>query len=164
MSDLEFPALVSEEQAWASVKAKAAGFEPENAALIYHPFAGFVHGMRLPRSKEESQVHTLVDRLTGKTFITDPWPKMRQASQKHAQVQDPRWNSVNFEDARLRSRRLVSTASLRKMKLGHNSKIREIVSYERIWKPNWLLSGRLGSQKIQVLVDGMNGGYYVVGC
>lgn len=164
MTELELPPLLSEEQAWAALKAKAAGIEPESATLTYHPFAGFVHGMRLPRSKSESQVHTLVDRLTGKTFITDPWPALRPVSQKHAQVQDPHWNSVDFEEARMRSRKLVSTASLRKMKLGHNSRIREIEGHEKIWKPNWLLTGHLGKQKLQVLVDGMNGGYYVVGC
>ena len=164
MIEVEFPALLTREQASASVRAKAATFEVDSATLSYPPFAGFVHAMALPRTMEESRIHTLVDRLTGKTFITDPWPELRQAGAGSGRVEDPLWNSISFEDARLRSRRLVATASLRKMKLGHNSRIREIQSHEKIWKPNWLLAGRLGDQELKVLVDGMNGGYYVVGC
>lgn len=164
MIEAEFPALLTREQASAAVRAKAAAFEVESASLSFHPFAGFIHSMTLPRTRAESTIHTLVDRLTGKTFITDPWPELRHTASGQGRVDDPRWNSISFENARMRSRHLVATASLRKMKLGHNSRIREIHSYEMIWKPNWLLVGKLGDQELKVLVDGMNGGYYVVGC
>lgn len=167
MGAVHFAARLSEEQAWEGVSKKAPGIRQLGAELSHHPFSGFVHGYRTAsRWAGESRIHTLVDRLTGKTFITDPWPPLLAAEGEPAavgHVADPGWNTIGFEAARQRSGRLVSTAIMRKNKLGRDAGIREVASHELIWKPNWLLEAALGDRKLRILVDGMNGGYYVVG-
>src|SRR5690606_18866848 len=80
-----------------------------------------------------------------------------------SKVSDPNWNTITYEEARNRATRIICAARLRRFRLAQHCDLEELESYELIWKPNWLLTGTIGTQKFKILVDGLNGGYYVVG-
>lgn len=168
MSALEFAPTVTADQAWALVQAKAPGLRRGGEQLRHHPFAGFVHTFAVPRFRNplrQERMNTLVDRYTGKAFITDPWPALAApdpAARRH-EVNDPGWNSTSFATARRRAARLVGTVAMRHLRLAQNPRVREEESHELVWKPNWLLTGELQDRQVRILVDALSGGYYVVG-
>lgn len=164
----QFTATVSADQAWAAVQAKAPRLARVGESLSYHPFAGFEHVFSVPRFRNplrRERVNTLVDRYTGKAFITGPWSMLEpiRIGDERARVSDPGWNSTSFETARVQASRLVGTVAMRHLRLAQNPRLEETVSHELLWKPNWLLTGQLHDRTIRVLVDALNGGYYVVG-
>ena len=155
-------------QAAAVVRAKAPAFRSTAARLRWHPFAGFVYRVEHPLIRltgRPQRAYTLVDRLSGSAALTDPWPPLGELTeeQRGECVADPGWNSVDLDEARFRAKRLVATATMRRNRLSRAAEITEIGAYETLWKPNWLLTGRLGDRELTVLVDGLSGGYYVVG-
>lgn len=165
---LQFTATVSADQAWAVIQAKTPRLLRVGESLSYHPFAGFEHAFSVPRFRNalrRERVNTLVDRYTGKAFITGPWSMLQpiQIGDEWGRVSDPGWNSTSFETARTRASRLVGTVAMRHLRLAQNPRLEETESHELLWKPNWLLTGQLQDQKIRILVDALNGGYYVVG-
>lgn len=169
MSRLEFSPTVTADQAWTVVRAKAPGLMRGTEELRYHPFSGFVHSFVVPKfrnPRRQERLNTLVDRYTGKAFVTDPWPALTLVDEhvRRDEVSDPGWNSTSFETARRRAARLVATIAVRHLRLAGNPQVKETESYELVWKPNWLLSGELHNRPVRILVDGLNGGYYVVGC
>lgn len=121
---------------------------------------------RAGNPRRQERLNTLVDRYTGKAFVTDPWPALTLADEgvRRDEVSDPGWNSTSFETARRRAARLVATIAVRHLRLAGNPHVKETESHELVWKPNWLLSGELHNRPVRILVDGLNGGYYVVGC
>lgn len=164
----QFTATVSADQAWATIHAKAPRLQRVAESLSYHPFAGFEHTFSVPRFRNplrREKVNTLVDRYTGKAFITGPWSKLQpiRNDDEGARVRDPGWNSTSFEAARMRASRLVGTVAMRHLRLAQNPRLEETESHELLWKPNWLLTGQLHDRTIRVLVDALNGDYYVVG-
>lgn len=168
MSGLEFPSAVTADQAWAVVQAKAPGLVRGAEQLRYHPFSGFVHTFVVPRFRNplgQERMNTLVDYYTGKAFITDPWPALTtvDAGVCRSEVSDPGWNSTSFDTARRRAARLVGTVAIRHLRLAQNPRLEETESHELVWKPNWLLTGQLQNRPVRILVDALNGGYYVVG-
>lgn len=168
MSGVKFAPAVTADQAWNVVRAKAPGLVRGAEELQYHPFSGFVHTFAVPKFRNplrQERMNTLVDRYTGKAFITDPWPELEPVAVdavRH-EVSDPGWNSTSFEAARDKAARLVGTVAVRHLRLAQNPRVKEIASHELVWKPNWLLSGQLQKQPLRILVDALNGGYYVVG-
>jgi hypothetical protein len=168
MSALKFSPVVTADQAWTVVRAKAPGLVRGAEELQYHPFSAFVHTFAVPKfrnPRRQERMNTLVDRYTGKAFITDPWPELEPVltDAVRNEVSDPGWNSTSFEAARRKAARLVGTVAVRHLRLAQNPRVKELESHELVWKPNWLLSGQLQNRSIKILVDALNGGYYVVG-
>lgn len=165
---LQFTATLSSDQAWEIAQKKAPLLERVEQTLLYHPFAGFEYAFSVPRLRSKlrrERVNTLVDRYTGKAFITGPWSELQPIAmnEEARRVKDPGWNSTTFETARSKASRLVGTVAMRHLRLAQDPRVEETRSYELLWKPNWLLTGRLQDRTIQILVDGLNGDYYVVG-
>lgn len=166
MKELALAPLVTLEQAFSTVRDRAPDLAGADAELKYHPFAGFVYHLhhRLLGLRRCAAVHTLVDRYTGKAWISDAWPGLlREPLDEGSKVADPQWNTITFEDARERSERLIRTANLRRYRLSGQPRVEEVESREVIWKPNWLLSGVIAGQPVKVLVDGLSSRYYVLG-
>ncbi|HLT91812.1 MAG TPA: hypothetical protein VKZ85_12805 [Woeseiaceae bacterium] len=166
MGQLAFKASVTEEQAWQAIQARAPRISRIRAELRHHPFSGFVHRFYHPvhGASAPARVHTLVDRLTGKAFISEPWSELVEVDEasQGSSVSDPGWNTITFEQARERSLQVIRVAALRRYRLARRHALEELESHELLWKPNWLLTGMLGQQRLRVLVDGLTGSYYVV--
>lgn len=135
--------------------------------LRWHPFSGFEFRLRHPRSpgNQPERAFAIVDRLTGQATLTDPWPELLELGPERAGecVGDPGWNTTDFAEARLRAHRLVATAAMRRNRLAAHASITQVRAVESLWKPNWLLEARFRGARMQVLVDAITGGYYVVG-
>jgi hypothetical protein len=159
--------LVTLNQARGVIQRKAPSLNHIEAELKYHPFAAFAYRLHhsVFKLKRFAHVHTLVDVYTGKAYISDAWPTLidQEPSMPGMEVADPHWNSVTFEQARLRSEKLVRTANLRRYRLSGQPWLEEIACEEIIWKPNWLLTGTIFGQTVRILVDGLTSRYYVVG-
>lgn len=109
-------------------------------------------------------VHTLVDRYSGKAYISDAWTELSRACPEQAsKVSDPQWNTVSFDEARERSAKLVRTANLRRYRLSGQPRLEEVDSVDLIWKPNWLVTCAVDDRTVKVLVDGLTSQYYVLG-
>ena len=167
MDEIGFAPAVSEEEAWSIVQAKAPKLRRSKIELRQHPFSGFIYRFRHPGSKRllEERLHTLVDRFTGSAFITEAWaaPVVLKSLSQESRVSDPHWRSITFEEARQRATEMIRAASLRRYRLMLRRPLEELESYELIWKPNWLLTGTLMDRQLRILVDGLNGSFYVVG-
>ena len=167
LTRVSFPPVLTAEQAWQVVTKKTPGLQPAGQRLRWHPFSGFVFAVRHPLNAGGSpkRAFTLVDRLSGQATLTDPWPQLGELSAAQAGecVPDPGWNSIDADEAALRAHRLVSTAALRRNRLATSAEITVLRAVESLWKPNWLLTGALDGRSLTILVDGINGGYYVVG-
>lgn len=158
---------LTEEDAWEVIEEREPHVCRIGVSLTHHPFSGFVHLVRHPGLPKDadSSIHTLVDRLTGRAYITEAWPLIEHASDAcdFERVTDPGWNTITYEQARENATRLLRTAALRRYRLARFHTVEEQDGFELIWKPNWVLSAVLDNREFKVLVDGLNGGYYVIG-
>lgn len=133
--------------------------------LIYHPYAGVGYvvdrttlGQRRPLS-----VHTMVDLRNGAPAICEAWPELAQGVDD-CEIPGPS-PIVDARTARRQSRHCVLRALLkRKFSLRHPALV-EVDYVSPLYKPNWILDLRINDQdrRVRVLVDGLNGGYHVVG-
>lgn len=162
MSELVLETLVSEQDAGRALRAKAADITIHSARLRHHPFAGFRFHVPQPGGGGK-QAHVLVDYYSGKAFLSDPWRTIAAADAKLDAVADPQWNTIDFQTARERAESLVRTAAMRRARLAWRGGTREVHSVETVWKPNWLVSSSIAGRDYRIMVDGLNGGYFVIG-
>lgn len=162
MTELVLDALVDERDAGRVLRAKAPGLEITQARLRHHPFAGFEFSVPRPGGGI-SRTHVLVDYFSGKGFLSGPWQHAEQAPEEFDPVSDPGWNTIDFETARDRAAALVRTAALRRARLAWRGGVREEHSVQTVWKPNWVMDVALAGNAYQIMVDGVNGGYFIVG-
>lgn len=162
MPELKLKTIVDAQHAAKILKLKAPDLEVLDARMRHHPFAGFIY--ELPAlSGKKTTAHTLVDYYTGKVFISDQWVEAEPGIDEEVDaVLDPSWNSITFEDARARSKALLSTAALRKARLAWKGGVEEVASVEKVWKPNWILDVKIQKNRYRVMVDGLNGGYFFI--
>lgn len=164
---LALPPQLSAAQAWEVVRERAPGLEAHGERLRWHPFSGFEFRLSHPLNQggAPQRAFAIVDRLTGQATLTDPWPALTELgpAERGDLIEDPGWNSTDFEEAGRRAHRLVATAAMRKHRLATPSQITEVRAIESLSKPNWLLEAKLQGRKLQILVDAITGGYYVVG-
>ncbi|WP_157000557.1 hypothetical protein [Leucobacter komagatae] len=149
------------------VRSRAGDLTQVSERLRWHPFSGFEYRLTHPLTPggAPQRVYAIVDRLTGQATLTDPWPELHEFTSEHERdcVADPGWNTTGFAEAARRARRLVATAAMRRHRLAVTSTVSEVRAVESLWKPNWLLESRLRGHRLQILVDAITGGYYVVG-
>lgn len=164
---LRLPPLVSADRARDIVRRRAPALRQGDISLRFHPFAGFVHHVRNPMfgATHGTRAYTLVDRSTGKVFVTDPWPPLERAAEEDAGLVAPEHPglALSMEQARALAARTVSVAALQKFRLARTSVITVADEHELVWKPNLLLTCHGRSGEIRILVDGLNGNYYVLG-
>ena len=164
---LALPPQYTASDAWQVVRSRAAELKPVSERLRWHPFSGFEYRLAHPLTPggAPQRVFAIVDRLTGQATLTDPWPELGELSpeQERDCVADPGWNTTSFAESGRRAHRLVATAAMRRHRLAVPSTITEMRTVESLWKPNWLLEARLQGRRLQILVDAITGGYYVVG-
>ncbi|WP_279402288.1 hypothetical protein [Arthrobacter sp. JCM 19049] len=162
MNEVVLTTLVDEQDAWRVLKSKAPQLHAGSARLLHHPFAGFQFQVPQPARRQRA-AHVLVDYYSGKAFLSDPWRLEDAAGLDLAKVKDPKWNTIDFETARHKAAALVRTASMRKAKLAWRGGVKEQSCVRTVWKPNWMLQARIADQDYRIMVDGLNGGYFVVG-
>ncbi|ANO50568.1 hypothetical protein [Woeseia oceani] len=167
MVQYAFQPELDENDAWHAIEERLPDISRVAAELRHHPFSGFIHRVYCDmrdRSRAED-VHTLVDRYTGKAYLTPVWPKLEVLPESSAvgSAADPGWNSVSFEHAQQLALQLLRTATLRRLRLLRRKAPEKKQGYELIWKPNWVLTGMHGRQELRILVDGLSGSYYVIG-
>jgi len=140
---------------------------PECTELRHHPFVGFVHAVnhRMVTAEVSPLIHTLVDRFTGRPYLSDPWPGLtnRVDSMGLNEPTDPEWNAVSLNQARHNATRLIRTSLVRRLKLAHGHSLHEKQCLETVWKPNWVITASYRRRPLQVLVDALTGGYYILG-
>ena len=167
MTQYLFRPQITEEDAWQIVQERVPELSKTTTELRHHPFSGFVYRLSCDVNDLSlgDEVHALVDRYTGKAYLTSVWPALEelQRTSDIGVVADPGWNSVTFEQAQHKAVQLMRTASLRRFRLLHRKIPEQQQAFELIWKPNWVLTGLFNGQKLQVLVDGLSGAYYVIG-
>ncbi|WP_404287862.1 hypothetical protein [Glutamicibacter arilaitensis] len=162
MSELVLRTLVDEDYARSILQAKAPGMEVISARLRHHPFAGFIFDVSHLAGRV-GRTHALVDYFTGKAFISDPWQTADPSSTMELNpVQDPRWNTIDFETARQKAKSLLATAALRRARLAWKGGVREHHSVNKVWKPNWVIEAKLDGKSYRIMVDGLNGGYFFI--
>lgn len=163
VNELVLKTLVDDQDSQRILAAKAPGLRVESAKLRHHPFAGFI--FEVPQLAGRSgQAHVLVDYYSGKAFVCDPW-QAEDAETDHVldRVADPQWNTIDFDTARRRAKALLSTAALRRARLAWRGGVREKSSVAKVWKPNWMIEASLEKKSYRVMVDGLNGGYFIIG-
>lgn len=164
---LRLPPLVSADRARDIVRRRAPALRQGDIGLRFHPFAGFVHHVRNPMfgATRGTRAYTLVDRSTGKVFVTDPWPPLERVAEDDACPVAPEHPglALSMAQARALAARTVSVAALQKFRLARTSVITVTDEHELIWKPNLLLTCHGRSGEIRILVDGLNGNYCVLG-
>lgn len=163
MTDLVLRTLVDERDAQQILAAKAPGLEVATARLRHHPFAGFV--FEIPQlAGRAGTSHALVDYYSGKAFVTGPWQEREpDACPPLDPVADPQWNTIDFDTARRRATALLSTAALRRSRLAWRGGIRETRCVAKVWKPNWVIEATHEARSYCIMVDGVNGGYFIAG-
>ncbi|UTX53534.1 hypothetical protein [Leucobacter aridicollis] len=161
------PAQLTSAHAWSVVLDRAPGIAMVSERLRWHPFSGFEYKITHPLNMGGSpqRAFAIVDRLTGQATLTDPWPDLVELDERQRTnlVTDPGWNTTSFAEAGSRAHRLVATAAIRKHRLSTPSTVTGVRTINTLWKPNWLLEARLAGRRLQILVDAVTGGYYVVG-
>lgn len=168
MSDPALPVQVSSVAAHRIVLARAKRAKPLGARLCWHPFAGFVFALSQSRPKVSMRQHALVDLCTGAGMLTDPWPKLTTIARADeagvsVRARDPGWQSIDSVRALGVARELTLTSSLKRLKLVGTPSLRVVERHDVLWKPNWLCSYEISGRTVEVLVDGVNGRFFVVG-
>lgn len=162
MTSLRLETFVDETEAWATLRQRAPKLRKLRAELKYHPFAGIVFDMPTLLGAVQ-RVHTLVDYYTGKAFLTGEWKGHAETVPEHQRVTDPQWATVSLDQARHRASQTVATANLRRTRLAGRGGLRERHVVPTVWKPNWMFHTELEGRNLEIMVDGLNGSYFVIG-
>ncbi|GHD06471.1 hypothetical protein [Zhihengliuella salsuginis] len=163
MTEVVLETMIGESDAQRLIREKAPSFQVLRSELAYRPYSGFVYRLET-RTGRSRRVHTLVDRLSGKTSITEPWRTTALRDPKGRTMDDSEWGQVSFAEARRRSRQAVdSTAQRSKSPVAGNREVDERLRHPTVWKPSWVLDGVVGGRDVRVLVDAVDGGSTVDG-
>ena len=137
-----------------------------DAELHYHPFVAVAFDVTRSRrsllrrratgTAPPRRVHALVDAVGGRTYLTEPWPEL----ERHDVIHGPGGDIATGEAVR-RATAAVSTQILRSRRLLDPGGLQRVRVIDRVWKPNWVVPLVHRGRQLRVLVDGMNGSYYV---
>ncbi|MHA6800095.1 hypothetical protein [Bounagaea algeriensis] len=137
-----------------------------DAELHYHPFVAVAFDVirtrrglfrrRASGTSPSRRVHALVDAVGGRTYLTEPWPEL----ERHDGFPGPSGDITTVEAVR-RATAAVSTQLLRGRRLLDPGVLQQAGVIDRVWKPNWVVPLVHRGRQLRVLVDGMNGSYYV---
>lgn len=184
-SDLVWPVAVPAEEAVRRVSRRLPG-TPELAAQLYHhPFLGMTFlldrrsGSRWGRAGGSSGTGALVaavlvDLVSGRPFLTDPWDDADLTTRANAAADTPGHGvpdgpeprgprpRITDDQAIAAGRELLPGVLTRRRRLDALAAAELDRAPVRFGKPNWWITGRSDGRELQVVVDALNGRHYVV--
>lgn len=175
--DLVWPTAVTPEQAVRKVARRLTERVPLTARLYHHPFVGLVfvsraRAGRFSRRAHRAPVaaHVVVDLVSGRAFLTDPWDEdsftTRQAALDQAAlptdaapVHGPAAR-ITEDTAVQAGRALLAGALARRRRLDSPGPADLHSPPVHFGKPNWWVTGTRGDRAVQVIVDGITARHY----
>ncbi|GGK79669.1 hypothetical protein [Ornithinimicrobium pekingense] len=181
-TDLVWPAVVPAEAAVRTVARRLPPGAQLSARLYHHPFAGmaFLCGTDTRRSRWLAPARpllasVLVDLVSGRAFLTDPWDAdelTTRAAALSASSGDALWSEaapvlrdpaprVTEDEAVAAGHALLPGLLARRRRLDLLERAELTQTPVRFGKPNWWVTGRSGERTVEVVVDALSGRHYV---
>ena len=130
--------------------------------LHYYPLTGvsfILQAVRGPASRIDGRVfHTVTDRATGSIATSEAW-ELGDVADVDASAVWKEYEPAGDEAKRsvvTAARQTLTTRLLRTVRLGGQFELRVNQVIDPLWKPNWLYTDK--NKRVQILVDGLNGG------
>ncbi|RIK14452.1 MAG: hypothetical protein DCC50_11175 [Acidobacteria bacterium] len=180
-SDLVWPVAVPAEAAVRTVARRLPPGTELTARLYHHPFLGMMflldtekHRSRWRPRARPVLAAVLVDLVSGRAFLTDPWnaedlttraEALAAASSGHVDaVTSPAPRApaprLTEEDAVAAGRALLPGLLARRRRLDALGAAELTGPPTRFGKPNWWVTGQAGGRMVEVVVDALSGRHY----
>lgn len=179
--DLVWPVTVPAEVAVRTVARRLQPGVGLTARLYHHPFLGvmFLCGPSVGRSRLRTTAApvlaaVVVDLLSGRAFLSDPWKEedftTREAALRTAAPSPPDGEAVPVRGPAPRlseteaveaGRALLPGLLARRRRLDPVGPTRLAGPPVHFGKPNWWVTGRDGDRRVEVVVDALSGRHYV---
>lgn len=150
---------INRAEAWQVIESKLPGSKRMSVAPSHHPFFAFEYDIIVKHSSV-GRVGILVDAVGGAVSTVSEWPTTRWLSD--FECSSMRHVVLDTEAARIRARRAAASRVMRKLKIWKLFTLSETRVISTLWKPNWIVHAAWRAQYVHVLVDGLDGSYYVV--
>lgn len=142
------------------LSADAARIAGGEVALRHYPLTGIVFRVSASRGPavriDGQRLYTLVDRATGFASTAAQWQLAEDPDQGTVPDMDARADAITLglDEAVTLGRQTLTTALLRRLRLGASFALHLDKVIDPLWKPNWLRTTAAGEQ---ILVDGLDG-------
>lgn len=155
---LMIPANIGHREAWQLLASKLPGSQYLASNSTYHPFSAFEFDI-IVKSSSIGRIGVLVDAMGGSVSTISEWPETRSLSETERNALST--PVLDLDAARVQARRASASRVMRKLKIGKLFTLFETRTIEILWKPNWMVELVWRDQDVRVLVDGLDGSYYV---
>ncbi|WP_104191810.1 hypothetical protein [Cryobacterium sp. Y82] len=158
------PSGISRNRAIRLVLNRAPDLVCTNARMVHHPYAGYIYAVqqRAFGRSLHGVAHILVDRCSGGTSTSDPWPD--PVLLEPGETLDAVPATISEEHAEDGARQCAVRTALHRRRALIPIEVTSVSSAPLLYKPNWLLDLQLPADggTVKVLVDALTGAYHLV--